>query len=148
MAQVKQGQLSKVDGAFSPKTEIIGPRKVKATFSIRRSQDEPAYQKTVTFDYSDVSNDELLLMAMYQAKVKLQALLRAMSPEKMLDPATYSVCNVKSDLLEAPARTVDPDGAAIRALTKVGVDEATARQMVADAKTKASKGGGKAAKAA
>ena len=141
-------QLQKADAGFSAKTDVVGPRQVRATFSIRRSQEEPAYVKQAVFDFGGVSDEELLLMSMYQAKVKCQALLRAMPTDKMLDAATMATIDVKKDLLEAAPRTVDPDARAVAALTKVGVDEATARQMVADAKSKATKGGGKTAKAA
>jgi hypothetical protein len=137
--------LSKVDAGFSAKTEVIGKRQVRATFSIRRSADEAAYVKEAVFDFSNVSDEELLVMSMYQAKVRLQALLRAMPTEQMLNPSTLAQIDVKKDLVERAPRQTDPDSAAIRNLMKLGVDEHTARGMVQEAKAKAASKGKKAA---
>jgi hypothetical protein len=72
------------------KTSAPGPRTrargiVEATFALRRAEGQPRYEKDCVFDFSKVSEDQLYLLAMYGAKVKVQALMRSMSPEAMLN---------------------------------------------------------------
>ncbi|MGE5513715.1 MAG: hypothetical protein ACM31O_21005 [Bacteroidota bacterium] len=123
---------------FSPKNEFLGGRKVRATFSIRRSQDEPRYEKSIVFDFSGLSEEQLLELALYSVKVKAQAMLRALEPAKMLNPDSLSTIDVLKDIVEAPAKSGDPISAAVRSMMKaVGCDEATAREMVAVAQAKA-----------
>jgi hypothetical protein len=64
---------------FSAVTKYINPKKVDAVFSIRRAAKSPRYEKKTMFDFGSVSDEQLHLLAMYGAKVKLQAILRALS---------------------------------------------------------------------
>ena len=66
------------------------------------------------FDFTGVSEEQLHLLAMYGAKVKLQAILRALSPEVMLNAQTMSVVDVQKDLLDIEKPSADPTTAAIR----------------------------------
>ena len=123
---------------FSATTRYTGPKKVEAVFSIRRDAKSPRYEKKALFDFSGVSDEQLHLLAMYGAKVKLQAILRALSPEVMVNAQTMSVVDVKKDLLDVEKASGDPTTAAIRSIQKAtGLDEAAARAMLEQAKTKA-----------
>jgi hypothetical protein len=92
---------------------------VEATFSLRRDAKSSRYEKKVTFDFSKVTDEEIHLMALYAAKVKLQALLRNLSPEIMLNSETLAAVDVKVDLLEADKVQADPVTAAVRSIQKV-----------------------------
>jgi len=75
---------------------------------------------------------------MYGAKVKLQAILRALSPEVMLNAQTMAIVDVQKDLLDIEKPSADPTTAAIRSIQKAtGLDEAAARAMLEQAKAKA-----------
>ncbi len=123
---------------FSATTRYISPKKVEAVFSIRRDAKSPRYEKKTLFDFGGVSDAQLHLLAMYGAKVKLQAILRALSPEVMLNAQTMAVVDVQRDLLDVEKAATDPTTAAIRSIQKAtGLDEAAARAMLEQAKVKA-----------
>jgi len=123
---------------FSAQTRYLGNKKVEATFSIKRDKDSVRYEKKATFDFSKVTDEELHLMAMYAAKVKLQAILRAMSPDVMANSSVLASIDVKADLLEAEKQQVDPITAAVRSIQRAtGLDEAAAKLLLDQAKTKA-----------
>ena len=123
---------------FSAVTKYIGPKKVEAVFSVRRDAKSPRYEKRTMFDFGGVSDEQLHLLAMYGAKVKLQAILRALSPDVMLNSQTLAVVDVQKDLLDVEKASGDPTTAAIRSIQKAtGLDEAAARAMLEQAKTKA-----------
>ena len=123
---------------FSSTTRYTGSWRVEAVFSIRRDAKSPRYEKKKLFDFSGVSEEQLHLLAMYGAKVKLQAILRALSPDVMLNAQTLSVVDVKRDLLDIEKPAADPTTAAIRSIQKAtGLDESAARAMLEQAKTKA-----------
>ncbi len=77
--------------------------------SIRRDTKSPRYEKKL-FDFSGVSEEQLHLLARYGAKVKLQAILRASTPQVLLNAQTLSVVDVQKDLLDS----ADPTTAANR----------------------------------
>ena len=85
---------------FSATTRYISPKKVEAVFSVRRDAKSPRYEKKTMFDFGGVSDEQLHLLAMYGAKVKLQAILRALSPVVMLNSQTLAVVDVQKDLLD------------------------------------------------
>jgi hypothetical protein len=123
---------------FSAITKYLGNKKVEANFSLRRDAKSPRHEKKATFDFSKVSEEELYLMAMYSAKVKLQAILRNLSPEVMLNSATLAAIDVKADLLEADKAPSDPTTAAVRSIQKAtGLDEGAAKALLDQAKAKA-----------
>src|SRR5262245_1694481 len=80
---------------FSSTTRYTGSKRVEAVFSIRRDAKSPRYEKKTLFDFSGGSEEQLHLLAVYGAKVKLLAILRALSPEVMLNSQTMSVVDVK-----------------------------------------------------
>ena len=124
---------------FSAVTKYLGNKKVEATFSLRRDAKSPRHEKRATFDFGKVSEEELYLLAMYASKVRLQAILRALSPEVMLNSQTLANIDVKADLLEADRGTSDPTTAAVRSIQKAtGLDEVGAKALLDQAKTKAS----------
>ena len=123
---------------FSAQTKYLGQKKVEATFSIRRDKDAARFEKKAVFNFAALSEEELYLMAMYSAKVKLQSIMRALSPEVMLNPQTLSNIDVKADLLEVDRLPQDPVTAAVRSIMKAtGLEEAGAQALLADAQKKA-----------
>ena len=125
---------------FSAKTVYKGKGIVEATFALRRGEGQPRYEKACVFDFSRVSEEQLHLLAMYGAKVKVQALLRAMSQEAMLNPKTLSTVDVLADVLEASRQPRDPMDAAVRSMMKaLGITEEKARTMLASAAAEADK---------
>jgi hypothetical protein len=123
---------------FSAVTKYLGQKKVQAVFSLRRDSKSPRYCKEALFDFSKVTEEELYLLAMYASKVKLQAILRNLSPEVMLNSATLAVIDVKVDLLEADKAPADPVSAAVRSIQKAtGLDEGAAKALLDQAKAKA-----------
>jgi hypothetical protein len=119
---------------FSAKTVYKGKGIVEATFALRRGEGQPRYEKETTFDFSRVTEEQLYLLAMYGAKVKVQAVLRAMSPEAMLNPKTLQRVDVLADVLEASRQPKDPIEAAVRSMMKaLGITEEKARTMLASA---------------
>ena len=109
---------------FSATTKYLGQKKVEAIFSLRRDAKSQRFEKKATFDFEHVTEEELYLLAMYACKVKLQALLRNLSPEVMANAQTLASIDVKRDLLEADKATADPVTAAVRSIQKAtGLDE-------------------------
>lgn len=126
MSQDVVQTLALVDGTFSPKTEILDHNTVKCVYAIRKNEKAPRYVKESTFDFSDVSREQLLLLAMYGVKVKTQSLLRDMSDPAYLNPATLRDVNVLRDVVNAQRAPADPATAAKRALSKMSRDEIAA----------------------
>ena len=123
---------------FSASTKYLGQKKVSTVFSIRRDAKAPRYEKRALFDFSKVTEEELYLLAMYSAKVKLQAILRNLSPEIMVNSATLATIDVKADLLEADRAPADPVTAAVKSIQKAtGLDETAAKALLDQAKAKA-----------
>ena len=80
MTQSAQLRVIPDSETFSAVTKYIGSKRVEATFSIRRDAKAPRYEKKCTFDFSRVTEEELFVMAMYSAKVRLQGILRSAKP--------------------------------------------------------------------
>jgi hypothetical protein len=119
---------------FSAKTLYKGKGIIEATFALRRGEGQPRYEKECIFDFSRVSEEQLYLLAMYGAKVKVQAVLRALSPEAMLNPKTLQRVDVLADVLESSRQPKDPIEAAVRSMMKaLGITEEKARTMLASA---------------
>jgi hypothetical protein len=146
--------LSQISDAevFSPKDEFLGERKVKCTFSFRRSKDAPRYKKECLIDFTGVSEQQLMDLALYSVKVKVQSLLRQLSPEVAINSETLSTVNVLRDLIEGGTKVpADPIEGAVKSLMRaLSVTEDVARAMFNDAQKKAaaSKPQPKAVKAA
>ena len=106
-------------------------------FSIRRDAKSLGTRRRPCSTFGGVSDEQLPLLAMYGAKVKLQAILRALSPDVMLNSQTLAVVDVQKDLLDVEKASGDPTTAAIRSIQKAtGLDEAAARAMLEQAKSK------------
>ena len=123
--------------AFSATNEYIGNKKVKATFAIRRSETEPRYKKEMELDFSKVTDEQLIQLAMYACKVKIQSLLRAMPAETMLHPDTLARVDVLTDIINAPSKASDPVTGAVRSLMKTGLTETEAMAVLEAAHRKA-----------
>ena len=138
MTQTAQLRVIPDSETFSAQTKYLGHKKVEAVFSIRRDAKAPRYEKRATFDFSKISEEELYLLAMYSAKVKLQAILRNLSTEVMLRSETLSAIDVKADLLDADKAPSDPVTAAVKSIQKAtGLDESAAKALLDQAKAKA-----------
>jgi hypothetical protein len=138
MTQVNQLRVIPDSETFSAVTKYLGQKKVEAVFSLLRDAKSPRYEKKALFNFEPVTEEELYLMAMYSAKVKLQAILRNLSPEVMLNPGTLSQIDVRRDLLEADKAPADPVTAAVKSIMKAtGLDESAAKLLLADAQKKA-----------
>src|SRR6476659_6057223 len=101
MTQTNQLRVIPESETFTTTTKYLGSKKVEAIFSLRRDAKSQRFEKKATFDFGNVTEEELYLLAMYAAKVKLQAILRNLSPEIMVRSETLSNIDVKADLLEA-----------------------------------------------
>jgi homospermidine synthase len=117
---------------FSAVTQYLGDRKVSAVFAIRRAEGKPRYEKKCLFDFSGVTEEQLYLLAMYGAKVKIQSRLRDVGEAEMLDPNTLATVDVLADVVQAPRNSVDSVTAAIRLLArKSGATEDDVREALA-----------------
>lgn len=124
-AQPKLQPLGEDDVA-SKSTEFLGNQKVRDTFSFAFSKGGPRYVKTVDFDFSDCTPEELLNLALKSARIDWQAKLRA-AGEKSLDVQAFTKCNVKLDILSAERAVVDPKVRAVRGLmAELEINEAEA----------------------
>lgn len=125
--QPKQPQVAALqpvgdDEEVKRSTTITGKR-AEDTFSFRLSAKGPRYQKTVTFDFSDCTPEDILNMALRSARIDLQKLIRDLGP-KGLEEATYRQVNVKHDLLGRQRSTQDPKIAEVRGLMQdLGAEE-------------------------
>ena len=143
MTQSAQLRVIPDSETFSATTKYLGQKKVQAVFSLRRDAKSPRYGKEALFDFSRLTEEELLTMAMYSAKVKLQAILRNLSPEVMLNSETLAKIDVKADLLEADKAPADPVTAAVRSIMKAtGVTKRPQKHFLEQAKSKAEKAKG------
>jgi hypothetical protein len=112
---------------FSSVTEYLGNGKVNAVFAIRRHENGPRYAKKCLFDFSRVTEEQLHLLAMYGAKVRVQALLRGISEAEMLNPSTYATVDVSS----MPKAPRDSEAAAFSSLLKKGYTVETIAEALA-----------------
>jgi hypothetical protein len=91
---------------FKRKDEIVEDGIVRSTFAFRLEANGPRYEKAVTFDFRDCTFDEVCLFSTTNgAVVYVQRVLRDMGTSAIEDPNVLAHVNVKSDILEAPART-------------------------------------------
>ena len=134
--------------SFSATNSYIGNKTVKSVFAIRRSESEPRYRKEMVLNFGGCTDEQLIQLALYGVKVKVQSLLRQMPAETMLHPDTMAKVDVLKDIIEAPSKVGDPLSQAVRSMMKAtGLDEAGAKELLATAAAKADarKQGGKQA---
>lgn len=103
------------DDTATRKTEFVQPKVVDDTFTFRLVEKGPRYTKTVRFDFTQCTDEEILTLALKSARIDLQSKLRAMK-DQALNPDVLKTCNVKLDLLESTRDPVDPMVAAARRL--------------------------------
>lgn len=103
------------DDTATRKTEFVQPKVVDDTFTFRLVEKGPRYTKTVRFDFTQCTDEEILNLALKSARIDLQSKLRAMK-DQALNPEVLKTCNVKLDLLESTRDPVDPMVAAARRL--------------------------------
>jgi hypothetical protein len=106
--------------------EFLGKRRVKATYVWRAHKDAPKNTKTSTFDFSTVTDEQLIELAMYAVKVHVQAVLRNAAnsnPGKPVDPKLLETVDVLKDVVQAAKLTGDPVAKAVAALRAAGMSE-------------------------
>lgn len=105
---------------FKRKDEYLGGQKVRVTYAIRADADAPRYEKSTTFDFSGVSEEQLLLLCCTNGVVVwVQRMLRDLG-DGLKNPSNYTEVNVLEDIIEGPARVVvDPKVRAQRAVARL-----------------------------
>ena len=92
--------------AFVPSQSIdVGTGRVEAVFAFRAAEGSPRYEKRVVFDFSGVSQEKLLDLALYEVKQKVQGMLRKAGDQMLLE-STYRVVDVQTEIVakeRAPA---------------------------------------------
>ena len=111
----------------STSLEFLGNKRVKAIYAWRPYEGGPKNTKTSIFDFSGVSEEQLLSLAMYAVKVKVQAVLRDAQnadPKKPLDAKMLATVDVLKDVVQATSAKADPVAMAIRQLRRAGATDA------------------------
>jgi len=110
---------------------FLGNKKVKANYTWRPHKNGKEEAKTSLFDFGSVTEEQLITLAMYACKVKVQAQLRDMAnvdPTKPVPSNAFATVDVRKDIIEATSKA-DPVARAIQALRRAGASDA----VVADA---------------
>ena len=138
MAQVKQIRQIPEDESFSNKVEFLAGKKVKSTFSFRRNAESPRHEKEITFDFSKLSDQQLLELALKTVQIKAQDMLRALDTAVMLDATVLTEIDVLKDVVSAEKKSTDPVTQAVKSLMKAtGCTEEVARDMMLAARQRA-----------
>ena len=125
------------DASFSNSLEFLSGKKVKSTFSFRQNATSPRYAKEVTYDFSGLSEQQLLELAVKTVQIRVQAMLRALDPAVMLDASILTEIDVLKDVVNSEKKQSDPDTKAIRSLmAATGCTQEVAREMMLAAKRK------------
>jgi len=107
-------------------------KKVNATFTFAASKGATEYPVESVFDFSSCTQAEILILAASSVRITIQAKLRALG-DKALDPTTYAIVDVKSEVVETQRTQVDETVKTIRQLAKAtGMTEAAARAHLND----------------
>jgi hypothetical protein len=107
-------------------TQYLGGKKVRRRFKWRPYQNAPEQTKDAIFDFSRCTEEQVIILAMYGATVKAQALLRTAAnsaPSLKVDPNYLKEIDVLRDIVSAASVKQDPIAAAILALRKAGASE-------------------------
>lgn len=94
-------------------------RTVDCSYDVRRMSGERPFKKRTLFNFADVTERDMYVLAMYGVRVKAQSLLRRMSPDEIADPDTFRTVDVKTQIVDASRAPRDPAMAARRALEKL-----------------------------
>lgn len=103
------------DEKVTRSTTFIQPKVVMDTFSFRLVEKGPRYVKSVEFDFSDCTDEDMINLALQSVRIDLQAQLRALK-EGALNPELFKKCNVKLDIINKSRDAIDPNVAAARRL--------------------------------
>ncbi len=113
------------------KTVEISGRKATATYTVAQTKGAPEYVFTTTFDFTGLTNDEILELALSSVRIAYQARLRNLSDAEFHNPETGKLIDVKRDIVNAQRQSVDDLTKAARALARVsGISEQDARKIV------------------
>lgn len=131
----KQIKMIGEDEAFSNQIEFLSGKKVRSTFSFRRNAESPRYAKEIVYDFSGLSEQQLLELALKTVQIRAQSMLRNLDPAVMLDATVLTEIDVLKDVVAAEKKGADPHTQAIRSLMKAtGCTEEVARDMMNAAK--------------
>lgn len=106
-------------------------------FSVRRSKDGPRYEKTVEWDFTNCTREDLIRMAFYDLRVWVQGNLRNAGDAMVDNPSLWAKVDVKADRINAARQPVDPEMRFIRSAAAMGISEAEARAILAARKSEA-----------
>ena len=109
--------------------QVDNPDVYDIRFAIRADKDAPRYEVRVTADFSGVAREQLIDLALYDVKVRLQAELRSMGEGMFRIPQPMRV-DVLGDLINKGRTPVDPVVRARRALAALGITEAQITEML------------------
>ena len=109
---------------FKRRDEVVDSNSIRVTFAVRVDQDSPRFEKTITFDYTGCTREQLMLLSATNGVVVwAQRVLREMG-SGLTDPKNLSTVHVLDDIISGPARVqVDPAVRAKRLLARLSPEE-------------------------
>ena len=124
---IAEGETRKRILEVVPDTKIV-----RATYTFKidnKSTDD--YPVESMLDFSDCTDEEILILAAKSVRIDVQAKLRALGQSAIDDATVMSVVNVKTDVLNSVRLPVDETLRTIRQLARgTGMSEAAARAIV------------------
>lgn len=123
-------RLIKSDETFSTTCNVDTAKKtVTATYGVRKTDKSPRYALTSAFDFSGVSQAELLELAIRGVIIDTQRQWRVLanaanSTAERVNP--FASVNVKTAIIDASRKTADPVTKAVNALNKLSPAERAA----------------------
>lgn len=109
---------------FKRKDEVIDGDSIRVTFAVREDAESPRFEKSITFDYTGVSREQLMLLSATNGVVVwAQRVLREMGPG-LSNPQNLSTVHVLDDIISGPSRvSVDPETRAKRAFSRLSPEQ-------------------------
>lgn len=109
------------DAEFSRATKIVSKDRVEITRSVRAKKDaKEFFAVTTTFDFANVSRDDLLALALDASWISYQAQMRAWMAENPKGiPTVPTVIDVQAVIVESARKAADPAARARNAVAKL-----------------------------
>ena len=131
--------MTKADENAPAALVFVKPKIVRATYAWRAYDGAERNTKESLFDFTAVTEEQLITLAMYAVKVKVQSVLRDAAnsdPSRKIDPKLLSTVDVLKDVVQASAVKKDPVAQAILALRRAGATEDMVRGIADGLKAK------------
>jgi hypothetical protein len=110
---------------------VIEGRRAKVKFSWKLNRDSEKKEQVTVFDFSDVSEDDLIKIALYWCKMKVQNLLRDMaSANGYVDDLALQEVDVLRDLINTGRGAKSEVDKAIAAMRKANVAPEIIQQVI------------------